>query len=335
MHDITSDQAERFARLALANITIEYPNHLSHVLHAETDARPPRALHPAFYGSYDWHSSVHMHWLLVRLVRLFDGLSAAPGIFATLNSHLSPGSIAGELAYFQMDGRAAFERPYGWAWLLKLATEIDACAQVLPQARPWKAALAPLVHEIGARLQAYLSQLGYPVRSGTHGNTAFAMLLALEWSDSSGERSLAALIRDRAQAWFLQDRDYPARYEPSGDDFLSAGLLEALLMQRVLSSVAFSVWWREFAPKNDELAAWLQPAHVNNHADLTHVHLDGLNLSRAWCLHRLAPAVGPPHRPAMEAAASRHLEAALPHVADGAYAGTHWLASYAVLALSD
>ncbi|HEU4621819.1 MAG TPA: DUF2891 domain-containing protein [Burkholderiaceae bacterium] len=335
MPQLTPAQAECFAGLALANITTEYPHHLAHLLHSADDARPPRALHPAFYGSYDWHSSVHMHWLLVRVLRLFDGLSTTHGIVATLDAHLSSYAIEGELAYFNVNGRATFERPYGWAWLLKLASEVDACAQRVPQAHAWKAALAPLARELALRLNAYLSAQTYPTRSGTHGNTAFAMLLALDWCNAAGDTVLATTIRERAHAWFMRDRDYPARYEPSGDDFLSAGLVEALLMRRLLGNVPFAMWWREFSPKGDEMAFWLQPAHVVDRSDAKTVHLDGLNLSRAWCLEQLAPSIDLPQRAAMELAAQRHREAALPYVANGAYVGTHWLASYAVLALTE
>jgi hypothetical protein len=326
--------AERFARVALTNITTEYPNHLTHLLNGPDDARTPRALHPAFYGSFDWHSSVHMHWLLVYLLRLFQRLPSARDIVEALDRHLTVANLLTELAYVRARGRTAFERPYGWAWLFKLDGEIDALGQIFPQAQGWKEALGPLVEELAARYAAHIAQAPYPIRTGTHANSAFAALLALEWADASGRCTLSATIRERVQVWFVADRDYPARYEPSGDDFLSGGFLEAVLMQRVLSKVAFAVWWCEFRPKGPDVAFWLQPAHVGDRADPKQAHLDGLNLSRAWCMKLLQPSVDPHLGARFAAAYDAHMKVSLPHALEGEYAGTHWLATFAALAMA-
>ena len=333
-------RASAFARVALANVVREYPNKLDHVLNGDADVAAPRALHPAFYGSFDWHSCVHMHWLLVRAARLFPALPEAPAIVATLDAHLSPANIAGELAYLAQPSRATFERTYGWAWLLKLSAELKLWRADSPDgpASRWDEALAPLAKAFVARFLDHLPRSPYPIRAGTHANSAFALDLALDYAEAASHAPLDALVRARARDWFGGDADYPARYEPSGDDFLSGGLMEAALMQRVLVPGAFAAWLDRFVPDWSEAAigAWLAPPSVSDRTDPKTVHLDGLALSRAWCWRRLANAFAaddPRRRIALEAAA-RHLEAGLPQVVGGDYVGEHWLASFAVLALT-
>jgi hypothetical protein len=335
MQTLTPDLASRYALVALSNILTEYPNALGHYVRGPQDIATPRALHPAFYGSYDWHSCVHMHWTLVRLVRLHRNLPEVELAMRALATNLMPEKIEKELAYFSAPGRQSWERPYGWAWLLRLAHELELLAPSEPDARGWADALQPLAYEIGQRLRQHLPELSYPNRGGAHGNTAFALLLAYDWATRMGEQLLAQLIRERAGFWFGQDRDYPARYEPGGDDFLSGGLTEAVLMQRVLSPLAFSVWWHEFCPKTTDLAAWMRPAQVTDRSDAKIAHLDGLNLSRAWCMRRLLPFVPARLAGQFKKVIDSHLNASLPHAGIGEYVGTHWLASFAVLALTD
>ncbi len=334
MIPFSPDLASRYARVALANVSTEYPNHLAHTLDSARDARPPRALHPAFFGSYDWHSCVHMHWLLVRIHRLHRDLAETSSIVAQLDRSFDRDALAAELDYLESPGREAWERPYGWVWLLALALEVERLALGEP-VKGWADALRPLARSIAARLAEWLPRATYAVRAGTHANSAFALLLAYEWALQCGDPALAEVVRERGETWFGQDKDYPARFEPSGDDFLSPGLVEAVLMQRLLSPLSFSVWWNEFSPKGADLPFWLLPAHVSDRADPKFAHLDGLNLSRAWCLRRLMPVVPAQTSVKFERAIDAHLAASLQHAAQGPFAGTHWLASFATLALTD
>lgn len=333
MTHLTSDLVDSYARVALANITLEYPHHLSHLMRRPTDLVEPRRLHPAFYGSYDWHSSVHMHWLLIRLLRENEALRRSQAIVDTLDRHLTPEHLEVERAYFRAPGRGTFERPYGWAWLLKLAAEARIGATTIDNAAAWSRALAPFADDIAHRFENYLPQATYPVRAGTHGNTAFAMVLALDWADGSSGQTLRDAITQRALSWFGNDRKYPGRFEPSGDDFLSGGLTEAMLMQRVLSAPDFVTWWSGFRPEPAEWARWMQPVVVADRSDAKTTHLDGLNLSRAWALRSLARTLTDDAAQLREAAHA-HLEASLTHAVEGDYVGTHWLATFATLALS-
>jgi len=333
-------RASAFARVALANVVREYPNKLDHVLNGPADVASPRALHPAFYGSFDWHSCVHMHWLLARVGRLFPAIPEAFAIAATFDAHLAPAAIAGELAYLAQPSRATFERTYGWAWLLELSAELRRWRAELPEspARRWEEALAPLADAFAARYLDHLPRSPYPIRAGTHANSAFALDLALDYAEAAHHAPLATLVRAKAREWFGKDAGYAARFEPSGDDFLSAGLMEAALMQRVLAPGAFAAWLDRFAPDWSEAAigAWLVPPRVSDRADAKIVHLDGLSLSRAWCWRRLAKgfASEDPRRALALTAAERHLDAGLPQVVGGDYVGEHWLATFAVLALT-
>ena len=312
---LVAELAASLARVALANVRREFPRRLDQLITSRDDEWRPRELHPAFYGSYDWHSSVHMHWCLARVLRLYPGLPEAAAIAAVLDAHLGPAQIARERAFFDGPGGASFERPYGWAWLLMLAAELAR----LPAAARWAEALAPLAVELARRLRGFIEAAPYPIRAGSHGNTAFACVLALDYARQAPDPALQTAIGEAAVRWYGKDRDAPLAYEPSLDDFLSPSLVEALLMQEVLAPAQCAAWLRHFLPTDIET---LRPPVVRDHADPKQSHLDGLCLSRAWCLARLG----------FPEAARRHLAAGLPHVAGGAYAGEHWLASFAVLA---
>ena len=329
-------EVEPIARMVLEWVGREYPVHVTHLLSSATDARPPRQLTPAFYGSFDWHSAVHGHWCLVRLVRLFpDARFVAPAT-AALAAGLTAEHLAAEAAYVAAPGRESFERPYGLAWLLELALELREWGS--GPARPWLAALAPLESLAAARLAGWLPKLRWPVRSGEHAQTAFALGLALDWARGAGDRGLEALIVERALAWYGDDREAPIAYEPSGQDFLSPVLGEADLMRRVLEGERFQGWLEAFLPDVEGAAAarWLTPVVPGDRADGKLAHLDGLNLSRAWMLEGIAAAL--PERGgrarALVEAARRHREAGLEAVPGEHDAGRHWLGSFAVYLLT-
>jgi hypothetical protein len=329
--------ATRFADLALANVVREYPNKPDHVLASPDDLRAPRALHPSFYGSYDWHSCVHMHWLLVRVRRLFPRLPQRADIDVLLDRHFAPQAIAAEIAYLAAPETRAFERTYGWAWLLKLADELARSDD--DDARRWFAQLAPLAAAFVNRYLAYLPQATYPIRYGIHPNSAFGLMFALDHARSCGARALGEMADAKARAWFADDRSVPASWEPSGSDFFSPALIEADLMRRVLDPPGFARWLTGFLPDlaHGEPATLFVPATVSDRTDPQIVHLDGLNLSRAWCWRGIAaalPADDARRVPAREAAAV-HLTAGLAGVEAADYVGAHWLATFAALALGD
>jgi hypothetical protein len=328
--------AERWAATALANVGRRYPYKLDQLVLSEDDARPPAAIHPAFWGSYDWHSCVHMHWTLVRLLRRFPAHRHAEASLRHLERRLTPTAIEGELQSLARAGHGAFERPYGWGWLLKLAAELRALALECERMEPAARAVAPLAEAIAERWVDYLPRVDYPTRAGAHGNTAFALLLTLDYAHAIQHRALIALIGQRAERWFGRDRRYPADYEPSGEDFLSPGLTEAALVQRAVDGCSFADWWAAFEPATAALATWLQPARISDAGDARIVHLHGLILSRAWCWRVLFPSLPTPlvpAVPAVEAAIDAHLAASLPAAVEGDYVATHWLASFALLAL--
>lgn len=313
---MTEAQAAAFAATALANVERQYPRHVSHLLTRAGEELNPRKLHPAFYGSYDWHSAVHMHWLLVRVLRLYPNVK--PGIAALLDAHLSPQAMTGERAYFDSPAGRTFERPYGWAWLLELQAELLRFGN-----HRWCEAVRPLAAELAGRMARFVSGAPYPIRAGSHGNTAFACLLSLDYARTSADKDLEKAIESAAHRWYRNDRDAPLAYEPSLDDFLSPSLVEAVLMQEVLPPAEFSAWAPRFFPSDP--SGTLKPPLVADRTDAKQSHLDGLCLSRAWCLRKLGYAE----------AARVHLEAALPHVVGGDYVGEHWLASFAALALTE
>jgi Protein of unknown function (DUF2891) len=328
-HDIRIDA---LAGTALANVGTEYPYHLMHLARNDGDALPPHALHPVFHGAYDWHSCVHMHWTLARCLRLRPQGGFAAPIAAHFDARFTPEAVGGECAYFSARGRAAFERPYGWGWLLQLASELDALSQQQPASARWRDALAPLAALLAERFLAWLPRADFAVRAGTHGNSAFALILALQYARRRRHAALSAAIEERARFWFAGDRAYPAVYEPSGDDFLSAGLCEALLMARVLPQDAWTRWWAAFEPANEAIKVWRAPVPVGDPTDPKIVHLHGLNLSRAWCWRQLLPLLPETLRASAAQAADAHLNASLAAATQGDYVGTHWLASFALLA---
>ncbi len=324
--------AGRFAQLALDCVHREYPNKLAHVLASDADARPPRELTPAFFGCYDWHSSVHGHWLLARLARLHPEAAFAAPARAALARSLTPANVAAELAYLRGPGRVSFERPYGLAWLLALAGELRGWDD--PQAREWAAALEPLETESAQRIAAWLPKLQYPIRSGEHSQTAFAFGLIADWSQLRGDVGIARLLESRGRTYYGNDRACPLAYEPSGEDFLSPCLAEADFVRRILPPAEYAAWLARFLPDVpvDGSAAWLAPGIVTDRSDPKLAHIDGLNLSRAWMLEGIASGLPAQdrRRAALEAAARAHAAAALPAVTGEHYEGGHWLGTFAV-----
>ena len=328
---LTPELAERFAAIALGHVLREYPNKPEHVLDGPDDARTPGALHPLFHGSYDWHSCVHSHWMLARLLRRFPGMPSAPAIRALFDAQFVPEKVAAECAYLAPPSARGFKRPYGWAWLLKLAEEL----MRLDEPR-WAQNLAPLADIFARRLRDFLPQATYAVRVGTHFNTAFALRMAADYAETTDDAALTALFLETARRWYAEDRDCPAWGEPSGDDFLSSALIEAECMRRLLPGAEFRPWFDRFLPRiaSAEPATLFRTASVSDRTDGKIAHLDGLNLSRAWCWRSLADSLPPddPRRAIAQEAAECHLAAGLPHIA-GDYMGEHWLASFATLAL--
>ena len=319
--------AAHLARIPLGHVTREYPHKLDHVWESDADALTPRQQHPVFLGSFDWHSCVHGWWTLLTLRRLFPDMPEAAQITALADATFTSDKLAVECAYLERPSAGGFERPYGGAWLLQLHLEATRHAD-----GPWGARLEPLARTFAARFGRYLEVLTYPIRTGTHANSSFAVALALPWAEAF-DPPLAAALRQRAAHWYGADRDCQA-WEPGGDEFLSSALTEALCMARCLPAAAVAPWLAAFLPRIDrgEPATLFTPATVSDRSDGKIAHLDGLNLSRAWCWRELAPHLAGTARANAEAAAQRHLDAALPHLASD-YAGEHWLASFALLAL--
>ncbi|MCJ8158437.1 DUF2891 domain-containing protein [Sphingomonas sp. LaA6.9] len=327
-HKLTPEMAAHFAALALGHVRREYPHKLDHVMDGPEDVLGPRALHPIFHGSFDWHSCVHGYWMLLRILRLFPDLPVAAEIRALADEMLVPHKIAGELAYLDRAYTGGFERPYGWAWLLALHAEAARHADA-----EWGEALEPLARAFADRFHGFLPRLTYPIRTGTHFNTAFALVLALAWAETH-DKALAGLIRARAVDYYGADRGCNG-WEPGGDDFLSSALIEALAMKRALPRDAFAGWFAAFLPDlaTGTPASLFTPATVSDRSDGKIAHLDGFNLSRAWCWREIGDALDGPMMMLARDMADVHLAASLPHVA-GDYMGEHWLASFALLALT-
>jgi len=327
--DFDQTQAARFARLALDCVHKEYPNKIAHSMNSDADVKPPRELTPAFYGCYDWHSSVHGHWLLVRLARLFPQAGFAAEARRAVAQSLTPANIAQEVKYLNAEGRTAFERPYGLAWLLQLGAELKEWDD--PQARQWSAALRPLEEAVTARISAWLPKLENPIRIGEHNNTAFAMGLMLDYARITGHADFGKLVESRARAYYLKDRVCPLSYEPSGEDFLSPCLAEADLMRRVLPQAEFVPWFTAFLPRVD-----LQPTLVPDVTDPKLYHLAGLNLSRAWMIEGVLSRLpeDAPRRASLTALAGRLRQTGLESIKSEHYEGGHWLGSFAVYLVS-
>ncbi|GJQ30321.1 MAG: hypothetical protein HBSAPP03_22050 [Phycisphaerae bacterium] len=340
-----ADVIDHFVALVLGHLDREFPHKLDHVINDASEILGPRALHPIFYGSFDWHSSVHGHWLLIRAIRLFPALAQADQVRGILDARFTSDNVRGEVAYLGQKLRTTFERPYGWGWFLKLAAELrsppptgvtlsEATAAAFAR---WHAALQPLTDAFVERFVNFLPKATYPIRVGTHHNTAFALALAHDYARLTEHAALGDAISKSARAWYLNDRDYPA-WEPDGIDFLSPGLVEAECMRRVLPPAEFAPWFARFLPALAERkpATLFVPATVSDRTDGQITHLDGLNLCRAWCWRSLASTLEPndPRHSLMIQSAKDHLEAALPHVS-GDYMGEHWLATFAMLAMSE
>jgi hypothetical protein len=325
---LNAEMAAGFARLTLGHLGQQYPYKLDHVMACDADALPPRVLHPIFHGSFDWHSCVHGWWQVLTIARLFPDLAESAQTGQRADAMLTPELIAGECAYLDRPTAGGFERPYGWAWLLALH------AEAMRHDAPWGAELAPLAAAFAERFRSFLPKLTYPIRTGTHGNSAFALTLAHDWAKDH-DAALAALIERTATGWFGADRGCQA-WEPGGDEFLSSALSEALLMSRLLDRAAFTRWFDAFLPDaaTQAPATLFTPATVSDRTDGKIAHLDGLNLSRAWCWREIATALGPDHAVSAVArtTADHHIAASLPHIGEH-YMGTHWLASFALLAL--
>jgi hypothetical protein len=330
---LTPGLASKFAKLALSHITREYPNLLYHVLNGPDDVRSPRELHPIFFGSLDWHSCVHGYWLLATVLRLYPENPESAAIRDLFDAQLTPAKVRAELDYLDGPLRKTFERPYGWAWLLMLAAELSRHAG--DDGRRWSKTLTPLADAFVNRFSNFLPKATYPTRVGTHFNSAFALTLALEYSEVAADDALKPLLVNKALAWYGNDQNCQA-WEPGGDDFLSSALMEAECMRRARGMEQFRTWMDGFLPgiATREPATLFEPAIVSDRSDGKIAHLDGLNLSRGWCWRSLAiawPDEDPRRAIALDAA-NVHLAASMPHVA-GEYMGEHWLATFALLAV--
>lgn len=322
---------DRFARLALTCVHKEYPNKISHVLNGAADARTPAELTPAFYGCFDWHSSVHGHWLLVRILKTDPQSPMKPAILAALDRSFTPENIAAELKYIEGEGRKGFERPYGTAWLLQLVAELDESDD--PKLKAWRETLRPLEDKVVAETQAWLPKLAYPIRLGTHNQSAFAFGLMIDYARQTGNAAFEKQLADKALEFHRADVNCPLAYEPSGEDFLSPCLMEADLMRRVMSPAEYAAWLGRFLPQipADGSTDWLTPGEVRDPTDGKLVHLDGVNLSRAWAMEGIASALpqGDARIAALQATAKAHATSGLAAVSDKNYEGSHWLGSFA------
>lgn len=333
---LTQEQAIQFARLALKGISKEYPNKPADVINSDEDVKSPRRIHPAFYGCYDWHSAVHGHWMLIRILKLHPKLPIEAEIRAALAANLTVKNLETEAKFFTRPGAKSYERPYGWSWLLKLAEELHTWDDA--QGKEWSANLKPLVDVIVKYYLEYFPKQTYPIRSGVHSSTAFGLTFALDYARVVKHEQLENLLIERSRHYFANDENIPAAWEPDGADFYSPSLMEADLMRRVLAKEEFHRWFKKYLP---DIAAGkpqsiLAPATVTDRADPQLVHLDGLNISRAWCMRSIAATFpeGAPIRQALLDSAQKHVEAALPHITSGDYAGEHWLASFATYLLT-
>lgn len=331
--ELTEEVAFNFSKLALKCVHKEYPNKTGHVMNSAEEVLNPKALHPAFYGCFDWHSSVHGHWMLIKLLKTFPGIRNGAQIRAALSQNISAENILKEVAYFKQPGRKSFERTYGWAWLLKLAEELHGWED--EDGIKWAKNLKPLEKEIVSRYFSFLPKQTYPIRTGVHPNTAFGIAFALDYSRAVGNKRFENLLIATSHRYFLNDRDYPSQYEPGGEDFFSPALMEASLMRRTLDKKQYWSWIDVFLPKRPD--SLLKPATVTDRTDPKIIHLDGLNLSRAWCLYSIVshlPSRGV-GREMLLRVADDHLRDALANITSGSYEGEHWLASFAVYALAE
>lgn len=328
---LTDKQVTLFAELALKNIDIEFPNKPSNVMAGPESVRSPKEMHPAFYGCFDWHSSIHGHWMLVRLLKLYPECSVREKVRASLNSHLSAPNLKAETEYFSKKHNKSFERMYGWAWAFRLAAELHTWDDA--DGKKWAANLKPLEELLVSRTMDYLPKLSFPIRTGVHPDSGFALGQTLDYARTVGNKQLEQLVVSRGRDFYLADKDYPFRYEPSGQDFFSSGLNEADFMRRVLPTEEFSKWLTGFMGNLNVI----QPVEVSDVTDGHIVHLAGLDLSRAWCMQGIAQAL--PKNDARVAilrqSAAAHTKMGLGYVFSGHYEGEHWLATFAIYTLSN
>jgi hypothetical protein len=335
---ISPELADRFSALALACVQQEFPNKISRTTDTAEEIGRPKELFPVFYGCFDWHSAVHGHWLLVRLLRVGPQDAAwRDAAIEKLEQNFTQDNIAGEIANFARPARGSWERPYGVAWFLQLTAELREYDN--PRAKNWLERLAPLEADIAQSLKEWLPKLAYPIRLGTHNQSAFAFGLMLDWARVAGDEEMERLIVERSKAFHMNDVNCPLAYEPSGEDFLSPCLMEADLMRRILTPTEFNDWFTKFMPHvpTDGSADWLAPGIVKDITDGKLVHLDGVNSSRAWNLYNIARALpeGDPRRASLVAAAKVHADTGVAAVSDEHYAGSHWLASFATYLMTD
>ncbi len=330
-------QVVTFAKLALKNIHKEYPNKPNDVLVDDASVMTPKKLHPAFYGCFDWHSSVHGHWMLVKILKDYPDCSIGDEIRAALAVNLTAENLLAEKEYFSLHQHRSFERTYGWAWYFKLCEELHGWDD--PQGKQWRDSLRPLEQLLVQRTKDYLPKLSFPIRTGIHPDTGFGLAFSLDYARKIGDKELEQAIVKRAKEFYAADRDYPTRYEPSGQDFFSSCLNEADLMRRVLTQDEFSQWLDQFLPglKDGDCGNILTPAEVSDVTDGYIVHLAGLDLSRAWCMRGIANALpkGDPRGERLLKSSDAHAATGFRYVFSGHYEGEHWLASFAIYLLGE
>jgi hypothetical protein len=325
---LNQESATRLAKIPIACLQKEFPNKLNQVLGDHNDLKNPEVLHPAFYGCFDWHSSVHGHWMLIKLVKLFPDIPEKDEIFMIMNQNLSPENINSELVYFQGEYNKTFERTYGWAWLLKLVQELNDWEH--PKSKIWLDNIMPLAELISEKYIDFLPKLTYPIRTGEHPNTAFGLSLAYDYASSMNDVKFKELIETRSRDYYQEDKNCPISWEPNGFDFLSPCLEEANLMQKILNKEQFRLWIADFIPDFSSIT----PAIVSDRSDPKIVHLDGLNFSRAWCLFGISNLIDEPLKDELILKAENHFNASFPHLSSGNYEGEHWLTSFAILAIT-
>ncbi|WP_121665481.1 DUF2891 domain-containing protein [Mesonia aquimarina] len=327
---LTKEQADKLAELPLACINNQYPYKLGQTLTSEADLKTPKELHPAFYGCFDWHSSVHGHWSLVSLLKQFPNLNKAEAIKKALKESLSPENIQQEVAYFQQEQNKSFERTYGWAWVLKLAEEIHTWDT--PLAKELEKNLQPLTDKIVENYMTFLPKLNYPIRVGEHENTAFGLAFAYDYAQTTANEKFINLIAKRAKDFYLEDDNCPISWEPGGFDFLSPCLEEVAIMQRVLSETTFKIWLKDFMPQLMDKNFDIEVAEVSDREDGKLVHLDGLNYSRAWVFYNLANKYQEDFKH-LQFVADKHVAHSFPSLMGDSYEGGHWLGTFAIYSL--
>ena len=329
---LTVEEANKLVQLPLNCVNVEYPNKLNQTLAGAGDIGEPKELHPAFYGCFDWHSSVHAHWTMVNLLKKFPEMKKAEVIREKLQASLTAENIQQEVKYFSREQEGSFERTYGWAWVLKLAEELHKWDD--PMAKELSQNLQPLTELMVGKFKEFLPKLNYSIRVGEHTNTAFALALAHDYAVTAGREELRLLIEKRAKDYYLNDDDCPIGWEPGGFDFLSPCLSEVDIMRRVLPKKAFSLWMKDFLPQLQKKDFAMEVAEVTDRTDGKLVHLDGLNFSRAWVLYGLANQY-PEDYGHLRSLANKHVNYSFPNLVGDSYEGGHWLGTFALYAIQE